>query len=533
MTPDERLKARRLLYDDYRVYAKTCLLIRPKEGDVVSLVFNEAQTILHEAVEKQRRETGRVRCIVLKGRQQGISTYIDGRGYWRSSQARGLKALVLAHKSESSQALFDMTKRYHDNAPALVKPSTRYNSKRELTFDILDSAYVVMTAGGRGLARGETLQFVHASEAAFWPAESAQENWNGLEQAVPNADGTEIFVESTANGVSGVFYNLWKGAVEGTNGFIPVFIPWFVQREYREPAPADFTRTPDEEDLVKAYGLDDAQLMWRRRKIAQNGIDLFRQEYPCHADEAFLTTGRPVFNPEIVLRLQRDARPPSKRLALTGTSWDDNARGELEVWSLPEPGEDYTIGADTSAGVGRMGGDGKAYGGDPSCAIVQDSSKRMVARWRGFVDPDYFATVLYHLGLFYNVAFICPENNNHGILTCARLGRDLAYPRMYQTTQYDKVTEKETVRLGFTTSVATKPLIIDQLRADLREGNGDIPDAITLSEMSTYIMTETGAMEAEKGCHDDCVMALALANHANPGKYTPVQNEDSFFVQMV
>ena len=91
-----------------------------------------------------------------------------------------------------------------------------------------------------------------------------------------------------------MFYDLWKGAVEGTNGFIPVFIPWFTDPDYREPVPAKFERTPDEEDLAEEYNLDDEQLMFRRRKIAQNGIDLFNQEYPAHPSHAFLNTGRPV-----------------------------------------------------------------------------------------------------------------------------------------------------------------------------------------------------------------------------------------------
>lgn len=146
------------------------------------------------------------------------------------------------------------------------------------------------------MGRGETLTHVHASELAFWPKSTALEIWNGLTQAVPNTPGTAVFVESTANGVTGAFYDLWKGAVEGRNGYVPVFIPWFTDSDYREPVPANFERTPEEDDLVEKYDLDDEQLMFRRRKIAQNGVDLWRQEYPAEPEESFLTTGRPVFN---------------------------------------------------------------------------------------------------------------------------------------------------------------------------------------------------------------------------------------------
>ena len=72
-----------------------------------------------------------------------------------------------------------------------------------------------------------------------------------MTQAVPNKKGTAIFVESTANGVSGIFYDLWKGAVDGTNGYVPVFIPWFMDPEYRETVPSNFEITPEETELSK------------------------------------------------------------------------------------------------------------------------------------------------------------------------------------------------------------------------------------------------------------------------------------------
>ena len=135
-----------------------------------------------------------------------------------------------------------------------------------------------------------------------------------------------------------------------------------------------------------------------------------------------------------------------------------------------------------------------------------DSKKRQVATWRGQVHPDYFAEVLYALGTYYNEAFICVENNSHGILTCTRLGKDMAYPNFYTEVQHDKITDRETVKLGFSTTAKTKPLIIDQLRAAMRENEIELNDKTTIREMLTYIVTESGAMEAEASCFDDCVI---------------------------
>ena len=96
-----------------------------------------------------------------------------------------------------------MTKRFHEHCPEILKPHTKYSSRRELSFDVLDSSFVVATAGGDSVGRGETLTHVHASELAFWPRSSAEDVFNGLTQAVPNASNTAIFIESTANGTVG------------------------------------------------------------------------------------------------------------------------------------------------------------------------------------------------------------------------------------------------------------------------------------------------------------------------------------------
>jgi hypothetical protein len=67
----------------------------------------------------------------------------------------------------------------------------------------------------------------------------------------------------------------------------------------------------------------------------------------------------------------------------------------------------------------------------------------------------------------------------------------------------------------------------------MREEQLEVNCKVTLREMLTYIVTESGAMQAEAGCFDDCVMALALANHVHTGAWTPVESTDSFYIEMV
>jgi hypothetical protein len=145
---DDRERAvRQRLKADFPHYAAKCLKIIPKDGAIAPLVLNTAQRYLHGRIEAQLARTGRVRAIILKGRQQGCSTYVEARFYWRLSHAFGAHAYILTHEDAATRNLFDMAKRYHQHCPVLVKPSIRASNEKALIFDHLDSGYHVGTAG--------------------------------------------------------------------------------------------------------------------------------------------------------------------------------------------------------------------------------------------------------------------------------------------------------------------------------------------------------------------------------------------------
>lgn len=308
---DEREKQiRTRLKNDFSHYASKCLRIRTKAGDVLPFILSQGQLILHAKVEHQRLTTGRVRVIVVKGRQVGISTYIGGRGYWFVTHRRGVKAFILTHDKDATDNLFEMTQRYHDNCPAIVRPTTEISSSKELFFGGLDSGFKIGTAGNKGVGRSSTIQFFHGSEVSLWP--HADEHSKGILQAVPRAPGTEVYLESTARGIGNYFHEQWQLAEAGQSDFIPVFIPWFVQNEYREEIPEDFEIQPEESELVKLYNLDAMQLMWRRVKIQEftskggNGLISFHQEYPNNPTEAFQSSSEDVFiPPDLVMRARK------------------------------------------------------------------------------------------------------------------------------------------------------------------------------------------------------------------------------------
>lgn len=305
-TTARELDLRRKLRDEFTYYAPRCLHIRTKEGKIAPLLLNRAQSYIHQRLEAQRLSTGRVRALILKGRQQGCSTYVGGRFYHQATHRKGVRSFILTHEDAATQNLFEMVNRYHEHTNPLVKPSTGASNAKELIFDRLDSGYKVGTAGTKGAGRSSTIQLFHGSEVAFWP--NAESHAAGVLQAVPDAPGTEVILESTANGVGNFFYDKWKDAEAGKGDFIAVFVPWFWQDEYRKPIPPGFVLDEDEVDYAAIYGLNVEQMAWRRNKIAElKDASLFKQEYPATAAEAFQVSGHDgLIRPELVVRARKN-----------------------------------------------------------------------------------------------------------------------------------------------------------------------------------------------------------------------------------
>ena len=282
------------LINNFPYYASKCLKIRTKEAKIEPLRLNKAQLYVHAMLEEQKRKTGKVRARILKGRQQGMSTYIEARFYHRTSTGKGLRAFILAHEKDAATNLFKLAQRYHENCPGPMKPATDYSNRQELSFSGTDCSYRVATAGVVSVGRSETIQLFHGSEVAFWP--HGDTHASGALEAVPNAPGTEIILESTGNGMGDLFYVGWSQTAKGKDSsYINIFVPWFWQDEYQIEVPGDFFLTKEEEEYMNAHKVPMRAMAWRREKISDLGIggdEKFQREYPATATEAFMTSGK-------------------------------------------------------------------------------------------------------------------------------------------------------------------------------------------------------------------------------------------------
>ena len=286
------------------VYAQRYIKIRPKRGGaLIPLKFNAAQMMLHNFLEDIIKAKQLVRVCVLKGRQMGVSTYTAARFLQKATLNPGTAVYILAHMSDSTNYLFDMVKRMYGHLPELLQPQTERSNRKELRFGKINSEYALGTAGSKEIGRGTNPTLLHGSEVGFW--ENTEELSAGLLQGVATEFGTEIILESTANGVGGLFYNLCMLGVDpnAMSRYKTLFIPWYVQPEYRETPPSRFRPTSEEHDLMEIYNVDIEQIFWRRRKISDDfcgKVSKFKQEYPFFLQESFQSSGDKLFDAEMI-----------------------------------------------------------------------------------------------------------------------------------------------------------------------------------------------------------------------------------------
>jgi len=280
-------KIRDRLYKDLPFYAENLLKIRPKKGGLIPFVLNRPQRYVHEQLEKQLKETGKVRALIPKARQEGISTYVGARFYHKTTHSFGIKAYILSHQKDTTEELFNMVDTYHSSIPPMFQAKASTDNTKELVFaDLEKSGYRVGTAGGEGtMGRGMTIQLLHGSEVAKWKNEA--EIMSGIMEAVPDCDGSEIILESTGDGIDNMFHRMCMDAVEGKNEYQVIFIPWFWMEEYYMDTREDFSLSTDEQKYMKLYELNEGQMAWRRNKIAKLGESKFSQEYPAIISECF------------------------------------------------------------------------------------------------------------------------------------------------------------------------------------------------------------------------------------------------------
>lgn len=467
---------------------------------------------------------GIVRSVVLKPRQAGFSTLVAGINVHRMATEFYYRGIMLADKHGRTSEVHSIYSTFVNNIPEKLRPMIDKNNSEEIFFDNpsvservhrpgLGSGFKSETAKDPNAGRSGTRKWAHLTEHAFY--QHAEEIDEGVQNSIPLAPGTFIVKESTAFGMSGTgeaFYNLWQAAERGDSIYKPYFVAWYEIPDYALSVPRGFILTKDEIDLVKRCPeITNENLVWRRLKLKEYSSgsesiftpeERFRQDFPSYPEEAFLSTGRPVFDLELLKQEMKELResPPTEIKVKLTKKYLSMYPQMLKVFKAPEKGKKYVIGADVAEGVET---------GDFSNAFVLEvDTNRQVAVFHGHIDADHFGNVLVDLAEIYHNALIVPEINNMGHTTLQAI-KDRDYLRVYMRAVYDQIEDqKETVKMGWRTTASSKQTMLSRLIARYRDREVKILDMGLLKEMANLNRESDGGVELTG---KDRVVAACLA----------------------
>lgn len=563
--------ARAVLRESTGAWFEVHARIANKAGDLVRPRLNYLQRQIEQLVSFCEERGLPCRILVLKPRQKGSTTYSGANIYHRLRRRRTSACIIGGQYSQTANA-WKILNLYNESDNFDWGNSGTVNQERGVWSH--GSELVPETARDFDAGRSGTFQALLATEVARWAEEgaaNAREVLAGILKCVPALPDTLVILETTAKGASGDFYERWGRARDLADfmanpipgDYVRIFAPWF---EFEDSA---FDLTPEQKDeiqrtldaeewyqgereLIEAYGNNDAgfprlgssveghdvweQLAWRRWAIeneCERDVEVFNQDYPDTPENAFLRSGRRRFNNAglAVLSKRKGQRKP--RLGVLDelddgrrVIWRDASAADasIHVWEQPLPERRYLIAADTMTGASQTTSD------DPDCHSVLVLRAGWWETGRGWHPPAVVARIVprcrwdidileahvWRLALYYGGnpqgCLIVPEiNMDRGLVELLKLRG----ARIYERRTYNRREQRMTGALGWQTNTATREPIIEGLARAIREfdreGEGvELWCPHIIAELENFIVKANGRSEAERGWHDDDVLALAI-----------------------
>tara|TARA_R110001606_G_scaffold112169_6_gene238874 strand:- start:5154 stop:6752 length:1599 start_codon:yes stop_codon:yes gene_type:complete len=412
---------------------------------------------------------GNRHTVALKARQIGFSTLVSIFAFWCAFFWSDRTIIMLSKTERDSQKLL-----VHARYASRFLPTWMLHrgplfdaNKSEIKFT--NESHIESLPSASDPARGTTVFYIIVDEVGQLP--NSDEAWAAIE---PVTDiGGSLIMLGTANGEGNLLHKIFTAAQAGNNQFKSIFHSW------------------------RAAGRDDAWYAEKKRNLPDWQL---AQEYPDNPEEAFLRSGRPVFDLDF-LRAAATREPVRGWLDEdTSGEFKEDKFGPLRVWEAPVVGHRYCMGVDVAEGL--------EYGDFSSVHVKDVNSNEIVAHWHGHIDPDLLGTdVCIPLGKFYNQALILVESNNHGLTTLTALNRNKYFP-LYRERRVGKRSDGITDSLGWRTTSVTKRLAVDELNKAVRDGELVLYDSDTIAEMRTFVRDMNGRMHGSP--HDDRVMSLAI-----------------------
>jgi hypothetical protein len=437
---------------------KYCMIQHPTRGRIQFHLYPFQDKVLYQFQKNNYN-------IVLKSRQLGISTLVAGFSLWMMIFHRDKNVLCIATKQDTAKNMVTKVRFMYENLPSWLRGAEKPLENNKLLLKLANGSQVKAVSAAGDAGRSEAVSLLIIDEAAF--IESIEEIFASAQQTL--ATGGGCIALSTPNGTGNWFHQTWQKAEIGDNSFVPIRLPWSVHPERNQE--------------------------WRNRQDNDLGLRMAAQECDCD----FATSGDTVFESEIIGWFEANLLDPIEKRGVDGNLW---------IWEQPDYNKSYLVVADVARG------DGKDYS---ACHIFDIENATQVAEYRGQIGTRDYGHMLVGIAAEYNDALLSIENANVGWDT-VQTAIDRGYRNLYYSPKQDALTSDQWARrmdsanglvAGFTTSVKTRPLMIEKFREYAHEKSCVIRSKRLIEEMKVFIWKNSKA-QAQDGYNDDLVMSFAM-----------------------
>lgn len=512
----------------------------------------DSQLMLLEKIDAKWLKMQAVWYLILKARQLGISTLVEGLVLWLTVFNKNWTSMLIADEPAQTEYIFEMARNGYESLPWWMRPEKRYDVKgHHMIFDRqnaedriknpgLKSQILAESANQRsGIGYGKTVLCLHASEVPKY--KDARILTEGILPTMPeNNPHVVAILEGAAQKRHDDWHRMWKASEAGEMKFEPLFIPWFGERQYFAAPPQGWIPQPEIVALDKAIQREyqrellPGQLFWYERKrndyISFEGEDsTFLTQFPSNAHEAFQNAGICAFSKRklhMMLLMYGSSKCWRGEIRLADNNVSPKlsfvADGRLKIWQFPSIAKRHDANAKFYVAGDPSGGTAT---GHPACwqVLLLPSSPFdpivQVACWTGHAGPSQFARIGAALGYLYDNAELAPESNNMGSTVVADLKNVINYPYLYRWRREDKAKGYFSDFFGFLMTRQSKGSIISRMAEGLDEDMIIMQDPDTIDEGFDFISDDGQEYYAvsEDG-HGDRMIACMI------GYYCAFQN---------
>jgi len=418
------------------------------------------------------------KVILMEGRQQGKTTTSAAYILWYTIFQDAKNVAILANKATAAREVLARYQVMFEGLPIWLQQGVKSWNKGDIELENGSKVFTAATSAS-GI-RGKSVNLLYVDEAAIIPNTVAEQFFASVYPTISAGETTKILLSSTPLGYNH-FWKFWNDADNKRNGFVNLFIPYW-EIPGRDKKWADEQRGIlgdlkfNQEVLCKFLG--SALTL-----INSDVIGNMSPTYPIYSKDGLDVYEEPVYEIET-------------------EEYDDFGKPKFK------PPHSYVLIADVGAGVD---GDYSAF----SVIDITTAPYKQVAKFRkNDVSPLLYPNFIYKVAKEYNNAYILIEINISEQVANI-LHNELEYENLLFV---NRNAQGQTIsggfgggrtQLGVTTDRKVKRIGCMNFKSMVEEQKLLIPDADTISEITTFIESK-GSYAADDGYNDDLVMTLVL-----------------------